>query len=143
MSLRPMAIVLTTLALLFTGCASDDAPSSDSAAPAATSQTESGKSRRSKPSREQDSPSGPTVDIAIEGGEFSPQAQRIQAKVGEPVTLNIDSDVAGEFHVHSDPEQEIAFKAGESTHEITIDQPGVVEVESHDLGGVILQLEVH
>ena len=50
--------------------------------------------------------------------------------------------VAGEFHVHSTPEQEIEYDAGTSEHEITIDRPGVVEVESHEPASVVLQLEV-
>ena len=44
--------------------------------------------------------------------------------------------------MHSTPEQEIAYDAGTSEHEITIDRPGVVEVESHEPDVIVLQLEV-
>jgi hypothetical protein len=44
--------------------------------------------------------------------------------------------------VHSSPEQEIEFDKGTSTKELTIDQPGIVDVEDHALEQVIVQLEV-
>ena len=44
--------------------------------------------------------------------------------------------------MHSTPEQELAYEAGTSTLPLVIDQPGIVEVESHDLELVIVQLEV-
>ena len=45
--------------------------------------------------------------------------------------------------MHSDPEQELEYDEGTSTVTIEpIDQPGVVDVESHDLDAVIVQLEV-
>jgi hypothetical protein len=85
---------------------------------------------------------GTTVDITIKAGKVTPSGERVKAKVGEPVTLNIDSDVAGEIHVHSTPEQEIEFDKGTSTKKLTIDQPGIVDVEDHALEQVIVQLEV-
>jgi hypothetical protein len=68
--------------------------------------------------------------------------ERVTAALGEPVTLNIDADTAGELHVHSTPEQEIEFARGVSTKMLTIDQPGVVDVEDHELEKVIVQLQV-
>ena len=44
--------------------------------------------------------------------------------------------------MHSSPEQELEYDAGTTTLELTIDQPGVVDVESHDLEKTIVQLEV-
>ena len=51
-------------------------------------------------------------------------------------------DEAGELHVHSTPEQDLAYEAGTSEHEIAVDRPGVVEVENHDPDSIVLQLEV-
>ena len=82
------------------------------------------------------------VDITFDGDSVTPNGERIDAKVGEPVTLNIDADAPGELHVHSTPEQEVAYDAGTSTHEVTFDQPGVVDVESHELGNIVVQVEV-
>ncbi len=45
--------------------------------------------------------------------------------------------------MHSDPEQELEYGEGTTTVTIQgIDQPGTVDVESHDLDKVIVQLEV-
>jgi len=85
---------------------------------------------------------GPVIEVTREGDEFTPNGARVDAVIGEPVILSITADEAGELHVHSVPEQEIAYDAGTSEHEITIDRPGVVEVESHDPDVIVLQLEV-
>jgi hypothetical protein len=85
---------------------------------------------------------GTTIEITIKGGKVTPHGDRVKAKVGQPVTLNIDADTSGEIHVHSSPEQEIAFDKGTSTKKLTIDQPGIVDVEDHALDQVIVQLEV-
>jgi len=84
---------------------------------------------------------GLSINLTREGDEFTPNGARVDATVGEPVILSITSDEAGELHVHSVSEQEIAYDAGTSEHEITIDRPGVVEVESHDPDVIVLQLE--
>ena len=83
-----------------------------------------------------------TIDVTIKDGKVSPNGERVKAKVGQPVTLNIDADQAGEIHVHSTPEQEIEFAKGTSSKKLTIDQPGIVDVEDHALEQVIVQLEV-
>ena len=83
-----------------------------------------------------------SIDITREDDTFTPNGGRVEVKVDQTVILKITSDVAGEFHVHSVPEQEVAYDAGTSEHEITIDRPGVVEVESHEPDSIVLQLEV-
>jgi hypothetical protein len=85
---------------------------------------------------------GTEVHITIKNGKVTPHGDRVKAKVGQPVTLHIDADTAGEIHVHSSPEQEIRFDKGTSTKKLTIDQPGIVDVEDHALEQVIVQLEV-
>jgi hypothetical protein len=83
-----------------------------------------------------------TVDVTREDGTFTPNGERVDVGVDQTLVLKITSDEAGEFHVHSTPEQEIAYEEGTSEHEITIDRPGVVEVESHEPASIVLQLEV-
>ena len=63
-------------------------------------------------------------------------------KAGDPLKLHITADKAGEIHVHSSPEQHIEYGAGTTDKTLTIDQPGVVDVESHTLDKLILQLQV-
>ena len=88
-------------------------------------------------------PSGAqTVSVTFKDGSVTPNGDRVQVELGKPVVLNITADKAGEIHVHSTPEQEIRYPAGSSTEKITIDKPGVVDVESHDLDKTIVQLQV-
>ncbi len=79
---------------------------------------------------------------AGEGDDFTPNGERVELGVDQTLVLTIDADEAGELHVHSTPEQEIEYDAGTSEHELVIDRPGVVEVESHEPDVVLLQLEV-
>ena len=82
------------------------------------------------------------VTVTREGDTFTPNGERVELGVDQTLVLTVTADEAGEFHVHSTPEQEIEYDAGTSEHEITIDRPGVVEVESHEPASVVLQLEV-
>lgn len=82
------------------------------------------------------------VTVTREGDEFTPNGERVELAVDQTLVLTIDADAAGELHVHSTPEQEITYDAGTSEHELVIDRPGVVEVESHEPDLVLLQLEV-
>ncbi len=139
---RWVATAATTLVVLsavsLSGCSSaEDEPDAQDSSSATTDATSAGDGGSSSAA-----PTGVVVDITFDGDTVDPNGERIQAKVGEPVTLNVDADAAGELHVHSTPEQEIAYDAGTSTHEVTFDQPGIVEIESHDLDKVVVQVEV-
>jgi hypothetical protein len=120
--LAPLALVLS---LGLTACGGGD-----DADPPATTQSSS---------NEGDSVA---VTVTREGDSFTPNGERVELSVDQTLVLTVTADEAGEMHVHSTPEQEIAYEAGTSEHEITIDRPGVVEVESHEPDTVVLQLEV-
>lgn len=84
-----------------------------------------------------------TIDITFKGDTVTPNGDRIQVSVGQPIELVVTADRAGEIHVHSSPEQELPYDKGSST--LTLDPiktPGVIEVESHTLDTTIVQLEV-
>ena len=126
-------LLVATLSLSACGGTAEDAAPSGSASSAAPSSTAPSSAAPS---------SGTTVDITIKDGKVTPNGDRVKVKVGEPVTLKIDADTSGEIHVHSTPEQEIEFDEGTSTKKLTIDKPGIVDVEDHALEQVIVQLEV-
>lgn len=84
---------------------------------------------------------GVTIEVTISGHEVSPNGERVEVQVGEPVTFLVTADAPGSLHVHSTPEQEIAYEAGQTKARVTIEQPGVVEVESHEAHAVVVQLE--
>ncbi|HYO38325.1 MAG TPA: hypothetical protein VER39_01585 [Nocardioidaceae bacterium] len=73
---------------------------------------------------------------------MTPNGDRVEAELDEPITLRIDADAPGELHVHSTPEQELAFPRGTSTRKLTITKPGIVDVEDHASEQVIVQLQV-
>jgi hypothetical protein len=127
--MRRTLIILATLvvaALSLTGCSGGSSVSSSG----------SGGSSPTSGS------AGTTIDITVKDGKVTPNGDRVKSKVGEPVTLKIDADTSGEIHVHSTPEQEIKFDQGTSTKKLTIDQPGIVDIEDHELDQVIVQLQV-
>ncbi len=82
------------------------------------------------------------IAITIKGDKISPSGKRIEVGRGETFFLEITSDRAGELHIHSKPEQYVEFETGTNDYEVTIDAPGIVDVEDHESGTVIVQLEV-
>jgi hypothetical protein len=130
--LVPAAAVLAALAL--TAACGSSSGSADG--------DDGGHDITAQPTPSTASPSGTVVRITIAGDKIDPAGSRVQVKKGEPVTLLINADKAGELHVHSTPEQHVEFPAGSSAATLTIDQPGVVEVEDHALDKLIVQLEV-
>ena len=131
--LAPLATSLALpliLAVGLTACGADDAePPKDAQTSGASAGTPT----------EGDSAA---VTLTREGDTFAPNGERVELGVDQTLVLTLTADEAGELHVHSTPEQEIVYEAGTSEHEITIDRPGVVEVESHEPDVVVLQLEV-
>ncbi len=83
-----------------------------------------------------------TVEITFSHGSVTPNGERVEVETGQPVELVVKADEPGELHVHSTPEEEFEYGAGTTTLKLTLDQPGVVDVESHDPKVVIVQLEV-
>ena len=115
------ALTLVVCAVGLAGCGSDDSGSSGD-----------GKDQPTK-----------TIDVTISGGSVTPNGDRVEVSVGQPIELVVKADTAGEIHVHSDPEHELEYDAGTTTlTPFTIDKPGIVEVESHALEKTIVQLEV-
>ncbi|WP_328527498.1 hypothetical protein OG984_17170 [Nocardioides sp. NBC_00368] len=85
---------------------------------------------------------GPMLTVTIDGDEVSPNAEEIDLDTGERLLVEIDSDRAGELHVHSAAEQLIEFAAGTTNSEIVVNTPGTVEVEDHDTTAVVALIEV-
>jgi hypothetical protein len=84
-----------------------------------------------------------TIKVTVSGDTITPNGDRIQAEVNQPIELVVVADADGEIHVHSDPEHEFEYKAGTTTlSPFKIDKPGLVTIESHTLEKTIVQLEV-
>jgi len=83
-----------------------------------------------------------TIEITVSGDTITPNGERVDVDVNQPIDLVVTADAPGEIHVHSEPEHEFEYQAGTETFKMQIDKPGVVEVESHTLDKIIVQLEV-
>ena len=137
------AVLVLASGLLLAGCGGDDTAAQETPSPSPTSASPSETASEEPKSEEPEpEPTGTVVVVTIEGDRIEPAGDRVEADLDQPVTLAITSDRPGELHVHSTPEQELAYEAGTSTLPLVIDQPGIVEVESHDLELVVVQLEV-
>lgn len=131
------ALVSAALLTILTACGEEADDTATSGSSSSTSSDAPGTSGSSAPAGD-----AKVIDIAIKDGDVSPSGDRIEVKRGQTVELKVTADSEGEIHVHSDPEQELAYKEGEQTFSFAIDRPGVVAVEDHALDKVIVQLEV-
>lgn len=147
---RPISLPAAALvaALAITGCsgATEDDSTTVSGAPAerptTTATADSDGPTASPTADEPEEQAGPLLEVVIAGEKVSPNAQEIALGVGEPLTVTVDSNRAGELHVHSKPEQYVEFNQGASEHELVIKTPGEVEVEDHETGAVVALIEV-
>jgi hypothetical protein len=85
---------------------------------------------------------GTVVDVTVHGNSVTPNGARVTAKLDQPVTIHVTADRAGELHVHSTPEQELKYGVGKTTLKVTVDKPGIVDIEDHIADVVVVQLEV-
>ncbi|MGE5718669.1 MAG: hypothetical protein ACM3XQ_02205 [Nocardioidaceae bacterium] len=132
-------------ALALTGCGSEEPTVTTEETPATSTPSESAVASESPTESHTEAStddSGHAIEIEIEGDRIEPRGKRVEVKAGEPVTLEVESDRPAELHVHSSPEQVLDVKKGKSTLSLTIERPGIVDVEEHESGIVVFQLEV-
>lgn len=115
-----LGVALVAAALTLTGCSEDPDTGSKETADAPTE----------------------TVKISITDEGVTPLGERIEFPRGVSVPIEITADREGTLHVHSEPEQELEFIDGVTAHDLTIDRPGIVEVELHEPDVVVVQLKV-
>ena len=135
----PLTALALSLVLALGACGSEDTDAGGS--PQSTSSPTPTDTSEEPTASGDAEDAGTSIRLERAGDAFTPSGARVEVPAGEPFTLEIEADEAGELHVHSTPEQEIAYDAGSSTHEVMIERPGVVEVESHEPHLVVLQLE--
>jgi hypothetical protein len=142
-TLATMAVLFCTSALV-SGCGgSDDGdistePTSTEASSSEATPTDPASSEPTETTRDVQQ-----IEVTIVGDTVTPNGERVEVPVGEPVEFIVESDRPGEIHVHSTPEHTFEYQKGVSTLELDpIDRPGVVDVESHTLEKTIVQLEV-
>jgi plastocyanin len=125
--------------LLLAACASG----SDSAATVGSSTRTAGPSAAGIASGEPN-PATPVVEVnvSVRDGKVAPKPHRVHVTQGATVRLQVTSDVDDVLHVHGFDVEEPLEAGRTTTVELTADQPGVFEVETHETELELLQLEV-
>ena len=126
------------------GCGSPAAPSDSSAANSATSDAgtapPAASASAAPPSVANDAT---VVDVSIAGGVVTPTNGQAQGRVGNPIVLKVGSDVPDSLHVHSVPEHTFQVEARpDQQFEFTVDVPGQVDIELHDLNRTVVTIQV-
>jgi plastocyanin len=89
-------------------------------------------------------PAAPVVEVnvSVRDGKVAPKPHRLDVKLGATVRLQVTSDEDDVLHVHGYDVEEPLEAGHTTTVELTADQPGVFEVETHETELELLQLEV-
>lgn len=82
------------------------------------------------------------IDVEIEGDTVTPNAERLDAEVGQPIVFRITSDTTSELHGHASPEFSFDIEPGTSEHTVTFEEPASVTVELHDPDRTLVQIVV-
>ncbi|WP_267307909.1 hypothetical protein [Mycobacterium barrassiae] len=129
--------VLMTATLLTAGCGGNEGQESTEAGPSATAVNPSEMADQQAP------PARVVVNVMIEGGNVTPVNEQLEASVDQPIILRVNSDVADELHVHSNPEHTFKNepKPGQS-FQFSVNVPGKVDVELHQLKKTIATITV-
>lgn len=131
-------LMVVTAAIMAAGCGSGPAEtlSSSSAAPAVASAPPEATGSPSPPV-------GPVIPVTIAAGAVTPTNAQADAVVGQPIVLEVSSDAADSIHVHSIPEHVFAVQPQPGQRfEFTVEVPGSVDVELHDLNRTIVTIAV-
>ena len=135
------------LVLALGACGADDDGTTDDESPAApsSSSTPSPSETAGEPVEEETVDpyeDAVVVDMTFQDGTASPLGERVQVEVGQQIVFLVNADAPGELHAHTTEELTLEYPAGESELTMVVDQPGVVEVESHELDVTMVQLQV-
>ncbi len=83
------------------------------------------------------------INVTIAHGQVTPTNADLQARVKQPITLRVTSDVTDELHVHSTPDHKFPVAAAPNqTFQFSVDVPGDVEIELHHLNRTIATIQV-
>ena len=94
-------------------------------------------------SNEQAPPTQLVIDVTIKGGDVTPTNQQLKATVKEQIVIRVNSDAADELHVHSTPEHKFNIESKPmQIFQFTVDVPGKVDVELHNLNKTIATITV-
>lgn len=145
--IAPLLALVAAAALLLGGCGTEPAPTPDTGAAAAPSagaapSAQTPPSAAAQPPDAAAQPPNRTVQLSYSGGQAGGDTGRAEVPLGSTVSLVVRSDIADEVHVHG-YDRYLDVPAGETaTLTFVADVPGVFDVELHDEGVLLTQLQV-
>ena len=94
------------------------------------------------PAAHSTAPADVTVKAAVTDGQVSPPPHRVKVEQGETVRLVVTSDDPDRVHVHGYDLERQVTPSQPAVITFTADQVGVFEVETHQSGLQLLQLQI-
>ncbi|MBF6434825.1 hypothetical protein [Nocardia cyriacigeorgica] len=83
------------------------------------------------------------IEVRIADGSVTPVNARLDATVGRPIEVVVDSDTEEELHVHATPEHTFAVVPGAGQRfAFTVEVPGRVEIELHGSHRTVATVDV-
>ena len=83
-----------------------------------------------------------TIQVAVKDGKVTPATHREPVAKGDTVKLVVTTDTADEVHVHGVDIEKETSPGKPVTITFVAKDPGIYEVETHESGLQLLQLEV-
>ena len=83
-----------------------------------------------------------TIQVAVKDGKVTPATHREPVAQGDTVKLVVTTDTADEVHVHGVHIEKETSPGKPVTITFVAKDPGIYEVETHESGLQLLQLEV-
>lgn len=137
-SRRCVPIAVAAIAVLGSGCGTQPGPG-DAAGTGAPAASPTG---QPSPSSAAEQPAGETVRLSYSGEQAGGDTGRAEVVLGSRVSLVVSGDTADEVHLHGYDRYFDVPAGGSATLTFTADVPGVFEVELHDQGLELTQLQV-
>ncbi|HEU4913533.1 MAG TPA: hypothetical protein VFV76_16710 [Actinomycetes bacterium] len=140
---RRSSVLLAAATLLTLSACASGGDSQSATTPATPSTSGAASSPSGSPSpTEEERDQVVEVRVSVADGKVKPATRRVEVERDSQVRLLITSDVDDDVHVHG-YDIEATLEAGRTTTvELVADQQGVFEVETHDGGLTLLQLQV-
>lgn len=136
--LRPVGGLVLALGFLLIACSAQKSSTPSTSESASTTSPGAATASTQPSGSSQPAAAGLEIPVQIHGGTVTPLNAQFDAKVGEQITLRVDSDVDEELHVHSVPEHEFEVlpKAGQ-VFSFNVAVPGQVAIELHHSGKTV------
>ena len=131
-------LVLAALLLLPLACGEDDPAIEEGIQDRPATSQETTSSTTTEPPQTD----GQRVEVTVSGGRPDGGVRTKEIELGEEVQLVVTADAADEVHVHGYDLTLPLTPREAATLAFTADKPGSWEVELHDAGNIILEIEV-